>query len=50
MNDVVLIGHSLGGRIIFGYMEYFNAIALNKLKGIVIIDILPTMVKSTYIY
>lgn len=50
MDDCVLMGHSLGGRVIFKYLSMYQEEALKKVKGVVAIDILPTAVKSTYVY
>jgi len=49
LDNVVLLGHSLGGRVIFKYLEE-NAEKVNSLlKGVVIVDILPTKVESTFV-
>lgn len=49
LDNVVLLGHSLGGRVIFKYLEENGEKANNLLKGVVIVDILPTKVESTYV-
>lgn len=44
------MGHSLGGRVIFSYLQQQLALAKLKVKGVIIIDILPGPVKSTYAF
>ena len=46
LSNVVLMGHSFGGRNIFGYFENYLAHAQSHVKGAVIVDILPTPLKS----
>ncbi|CAD8051922.1 unnamed protein product [Paramecium sonneborni] len=48
--DVVLLGHSLGGRVIFKYLQQYEQEVQQKVKGVIIVDILPKAVKSTYVY
>lgn len=50
MDNVVLLGHSLGGRVIFKYLSTHHNEAIKKVKGVVAVDILPTAVKSTYVF
>ncbi|CAK55707.1 unnamed protein product (macronuclear) [Paramecium tetraurelia] len=50
INDVVLLGHSLGGRVIFKYLQQYEKEVQEKVKGVIIVDILPKAVQSTYVH
>ncbi|CAD8043763.1 unnamed protein product [Paramecium primaurelia] len=50
LNDIVLLGHSLGGRVIFKYLQQYEKEVQQKVKGVIIVDILPKAVQSTFVY
>jgi abhydrolase domain-containing protein 11 len=46
LKDLVLLGHSYGGRNIFGYLQNYPDHAKERVKGVVIVDIVPTALNS----
>ncbi|KAL4429979.1 hypothetical protein ABPG74_000345 [Tetrahymena malaccensis] len=43
MKDIYLIGHSMGGRTILGALQEHQAFLLDRVKGVIIIDVLPSV-------
>lgn len=41
MRDIYLLGHSMGGRTVMAAMRDHKAFLLNRIKGIIIVDVLP---------
>lgn len=42
MKDIFLIGHSMGGRTILSAMHDHHAFLKERVKGVIIVDVLPS--------
>ncbi|EAR83775.1 alpha/beta fold hydrolase (macronuclear) [Tetrahymena thermophila SB210] len=43
MKDLYLIGHSMGGRTILAALQEHQAFLLDRVKGVIIVDVLPSV-------